>query len=283
MPEGLEAEIWRRAAEPLIGRTIVDGWADERVCPLGLIDEIVGARIVAVRRGGKIVLLDVSSTSDPDDARRTIGLHFAMTGRVVIDGASAIAQLEYASGRDDPAWDRLILHTSPAATSGSGTAADGATAGVDGGPAPALRLNDPRRLGHVSLDADLSHLGVDLFAITAPSLAAALAPRRAAVKVALLDQHVVAGFGNLLADEMLWWSAISPHRAANSLDGREASHLAATIRRRLPIMLRRGGSTSGTLSPQVRAECPPCPRDGGPLRRESIGQRTAVWCPLHQR
>ena len=55
------------------------------------------------------------------------------------------------------------------------------------------------------------------------------------------------------------------------------------IRRRLPVMLRRGGSHTGTLSPDVRAAGGPCPRDGTPLTRSVVGGRTTVWCPAHQR
>jgi formamidopyrimidine-DNA glycosylase len=84
------------------------------------------------------------------------------------------------------------------------------------------------------------------------------------------------------ADEVLWWAGIDPHRSADGLDDADVDRLAHAIRRRLPIMLRRGGSHRGTLSPAVRAECPPCDRDGCPLQRDTVGGRTAVWCPQHQ-
>ncbi|MGB0114407.1 MAG: DNA-formamidopyrimidine glycosylase family protein [Ilumatobacteraceae bacterium] len=264
MPEGLEAEIWRRACEPLVGRTIVDAVVDERVAPFGFADIVRGATISGVGRTGKVVLLDVEDV----DAER-IGLHFGMTGRLVVDGAAPIDRLTYASGRDDSAWDRVRLFTQ-------------ASPGTDS-RIPALRLNDPRRLGKVTLDPDLSTLGVDVFALRAPDLHRALRGRRTAVKSALLDQHVVAGLGNLLSDEVLWWSGISPLRRADSLDDQEIAGLASAIRRRLPIMLRRGGSTMGTLSPDVRSACPPCERDGVPLQRGSVGGRTTIWCPDHQR
>ena len=143
--------------------------------------------IAGVRRAGKIVLVD---TDGP-----TIGLHFGMTGRVVVDGAAPIARLQYASGRDDPQWDRLRVFT--------------------GGDVPAIRFNDPRRLGRLSLDPDVSALGVDFTSVTA----AATAPgtrraQTAAIKTVLLDQTVVAGLGNLCADEVLWWAGIDPRRPA---------------------------------------------------------------------
>ena len=254
MPEGLEAEIWRSAMEITVGRTIEHAWVDARVAAPGFVDAVVDATIAGVRRAGKIVLVD---TDGP-----TIGLHFGMTGRVVIDGVALIARLQYASGRDDPEWDRLRVFT--------------------GGDIPAIRFNDPRRLGRLSLDPDVSALGVDFMSVTAARLGRALAGRRPAIKTVLLDQTVVAGLGNLCADEVLWWAWIDPRRAAGSLDDADVDRLAYAIRRRLAIMLRRGGSHRGTLSPAVRAECPPCDRDGGPLRRDTIGGRTAVWCPMHQ-
>lgn len=259
MPEGLEAEIWRRACEPLVGRTIIDVVTDDRAVQEGFADAVVGATFAGSRRCGKVVLLD---TDGP-----TIGLHFGMTGRLVIDGGAPIDRLAYASARDDPAWDRLVLFATPGGRSSP----------------PAVRFNDPRRLGHVSLDPDLGRLGVDFAAVTPRRLETALAGRRGVLKSALLDQHVVSGLGNLCVDEVLWWAGLDPQRTVDSLTAPEVHRLASTIRRRLPVMLERGGSTSGVLSPAVRATCPPCERDGASLERRAVGGRTTVWCPQHQR
>ena len=267
MPEGLEAEIWRRACEPLVGRTVVDTIADERAVDDGVVAVMVGATFEGVRRRGKVVLLDTD--------RATFGLHFGMTGRLVVDGVAPIERLAYASNRDDPSWDRLVVFTR-----GSDRGTSRSTSDVSGA---ALRFNDPRRLGHVSLEPDLSRLGVDFTEVTPQRLARALATRRGVLKSVLLDQNVVAGLGNLCVDEVLWWASIDPRRTADSLSPVEVSRLASVIRRRLPVMLSRGGSTEGTLDPGVRASCPPCERDGTVLLRATIGGRTTIWCPLHQR
>jgi len=258
VPEGLEAEIWRRSIEVLVGRTVTDIWFDARVCDHG-IPALIGQTVEAVTRRGKVVQVVVGG--------ETLGLHFGMTGRVIVDGDAPIEALEYSSTRDRPEWDTLRLYAEPA---------------VGGAAIPALRVNDLRRLGRVSLDADPSALGVDIFDVSEQTLSAALVGRRAAIKSLLLDQSVIAGLGNLCADEVLWWAGIAPTRPVDGLRSSEVGELASVIRRRLPIMLRRGGSTTGVVNPDLRRTAGPCPRDGSALERSTVGGRTAVWCPDHQ-
>ena len=254
MPEGLEAEIWRQAASVLRGRTIQEVWFDGRVGPDELAVVLSGRRIDTVRRRGKVVLVD---TDGP-----TLGLHFGMTGRLVIDGRSPIERLEYASAADRAEWDRLRVFTG--------------AAGI------ALRLNDPRRLGRLSLDPDLDHLGPDAFTLTAEQLERACHRRSVPVKTLLLDQSAVAGLGNLCADEVLFWAGVDPRRRACDVSTSGCAAIAQACRNRLPVMLDAGGSTHGCLTPDVRVQLSPCPHDGGPLQRSAIGGRTTVWCQHHQ-
>ena len=103
MPEGLEAEIYRRAAARCVGRTIGHVTVDDRQRAADELRSLLpGSRVVGARRRGKLVLLDL-------DPELVLGLHFGMTGRLVVDGEAPIARLEYGSGRDDAAWDRLVL------------------------------------------------------------------------------------------------------------------------------------------------------------------------------
>jgi formamidopyrimidine-DNA glycosylase len=257
---------------------------DQRVADPGLVTELAGYVVTGVRRKGKVVLIDADAPAPapsggplggPLGGPRSIGLHFGMTGRVIVDGVAAIDRLEYSSGRDRREWDRLQMFTEYAPT--------GAISDV-----PAVRMNDPRRLGRISLDPDLDSLGTDIFKTTAATLALAFDGRTVAVKTALLNQQIVAGLGNLCADEVLWWASIAPRRTVDTLSEREVKALASAVRRRLPIMLRRGGSNMGVLTPELRAAAAACPRDacmsdGANLQRSAIGGRTAVWCPSHQR
>jgi formamidopyrimidine-DNA glycosylase len=259
VPEILEVESYRRAAEAVVGRRVAavdatDAWFLKRgLTPDHLVAALVGERVTAARRRGKLLLLD---TDGP-----VLGLRFGMTGRLVVDGVAPIDELLYSSRRDDPGWDRVAFCFEEGGT---------------------LRVNDPRRLGGVELDPDEDDLGVDALGITEGQLAAALAGSRAPLKARLLDQARVAGVGNLLADEALWRAGLDPARAAGSLDRAEVRRLHRALRRTLDVLGRRGGSHLGDLQ-DARAPGGRCPRDGTPLVRRTVGGRTTYSCPVHQR
>jgi formamidopyrimidine-DNA glycosylase len=259
MPEGLEAEIYRRSAERVVGRTIAAVEVDDhQAMAAELTRSLPGRTVTAARRRGKHVLLDLD---DREVAGGVVGLHFGMTGRLMVDGIAAIDELVYSSRRDDPAWNRLIV------TFNDGTA---------------IRVNDPRRWAVFTLDPDLGRIGPDFLELTVAVLAERFRGRRAAIKQVLLDQSVVAGFGNMCIDEVLWQAGVAPSASVARLGETQLDAVVQMSRVHLPAMLDRGGSHTGELDPDVRASCPPCPRDGAPLRRDTIGGRTTIWCPVHQ-
>lgn len=258
MPEGLEAEIYRRSAERCAGRTIAAVDVDDLQPAADALRAVLpGLTVIGTRRRGKLVVLDTNDVS--------LGLHFGMTGRLIVDEESAIDRLEYASGRDDPAWNRLVV-----------TFDDGS----------GMRINDPRRLARFELDPDLDRLGPDFLDTPAAGLTDRLidvcARRRAALKAVLLDQSVIAGYGNMCVDEILWQCGVAPIVVACELTADRLAAVTAAGEEHLPAMLARGGSHTGTINPDVRAAVPPCPRDGAPMRRDQVGGRTTVWCPTHQ-
>ena len=254
MPELVEVEIYRRLAERVVGRKVVavvadDAWFLKRGAEPSV---LVGERIEAARRIGKLLLLD---TTGP-----TLGLRFGMTGRLVVDGSAGLDDLEYSSNRDEPAWDRFAL-----AFAGGGT----------------LAVRDPRRLGGVEVDPDESLLGVDAPAVTPRQLEATLRGSAAPVKARLMDQSRIAGLGNLLTDEILWRAGIDPARPAGSLDPQQVRRLHRHLRGTLADLLDRGGSHTGRLQP-ARQRGGTCPKDGTPLLRRTVGGRTTYSCPRHQ-
>ncbi|MFV0308655.1 MAG: Fpg/Nei family DNA glycosylase [Desertimonas sp.] len=254
MPEILEVEITRAGIVTAIGRTIerVER-TDLLVVGDGVDAAASGASIEGVGRVGKQLVL----RTDHGD----IGVHLGMTGRLLLGDEDPVGRLAYGSRGEHPVWDRWVVR-------------------LDDGRR--LRLHDPRRLGRVVLDPPLDRFGPDALSLTARGLAGALGGRSAPVKAVLLDQQRIAGLGNLLVDEVLWRSGIDPRRPARSLSASEVSALQRTIRRRLPVMMRRGGSHTGTLSPEFRAVGGACPRCATPMQRATVGGRTTWWCPAHQ-
>ena len=217
-----------------------------------LAEALEGQTVVAVRRTGKLLMMDIGDA--------VLGLRFGMTGRLVVDDHAVIEKLEYSSDREVPEWRRFGLEFS------------------DGGT---LAIIDPRRLGGVELDPDETRLGPDAFALTFEQLAAALEGSRAPLKARLLDQQRVAGLGNLLVDEILWRMGLDPAREARSLGRSDLEQLAAGIRSTVAELTERGGSHTGDLH-LARVRGGLCPRDGEPLERRTIGGRTTYSCPRHQ-
>ena len=225
-------------------------------------DALVGNRLAAARRRGKLLILDIEGgDDDPGATATTLGLRFGMTGRLVVDGVAAIDRLEYGSDRRDPAWDRFGLDF------------------ADGGE---LRMPDPRRLGGVELDPDEARLGPDALTIGQADLRAVLDHSAAPLKARLMDQARLAGLGNLLTDEILWRASLAPDRPAGGLSSAEVRRLHRHLRDTLSELTDRGGSYTGDLQDQ-RGPGGRCPRDGHELARRTIGGRTTWFCPSHQR
>jgi formamidopyrimidine-DNA glycosylase len=270
MPELLEVEQYRAVAEQAVGRSITGVHAPDAWYLKGGLDAptlaavAVGSRVLAARRRGKLLLLDLgrrgSRASRSTAIDITLGLRFGMTGRLLLDGSAPIERLEYGSTRDHAGWDRVVL-----SLSGGGD----------------LRIRDPRRLGGVELEPDEEALGPDAATVTQGQLRHALASQ-APLKARLMDQRCLAGMGNLLTDECLWRAGFDPARRASSLDRVEIRRLHHHLRRTLTLLGARGGSHLGDLQAS-RHRGGVCPRDGAPLQRRSIGGRTTYSCPVHQR
>ena len=126
-------------------------------------------------------------------------------------------------------------------------------------------------------------------------LAARLAVRRAPVKAVLLDQRVVAGLGNIYADEALWRARINPLRPAESLDRDEVRRLHRAIRVALRAGIERQGSTltdyrtpegtRGAMQEEFRVygrDGLPCPRCGTTIAKTRVVGRGTWYCPRCQ-
>jgi formamidopyrimidine-DNA glycosylase len=259
MPELPEVEMARRLAESVAGCVVTrvrvpDPYLLKRgLSARGLARALTGRTVTGARRRGKLLLVD---TDGP-----VLGLHFGMSGRLLVDGRASVEALLHTSNREVTRWDRLVLHLS-------------------GGRE--LRLRDPRRLGAVLIDPPEHLLGPDALTVGEAELAAALRGSDAPLKARLMDQSRLAGVGNLIADEVLWRAGLDPARPAGSLGGAELRRLHRHLRATVADLLARGGSHTGDLM-AARRPGGRCPRDGAPLQRRTIGGRTTWSCPAHQR
>jgi formamidopyrimidine-DNA glycosylase len=148
----------------------------------------------------------------------------------------------------------------------------------DGGT---LRLFDKRRLGRVRLDPDLTVLGPDAERITPAVFRQRVGRGTAPVKARLLDQCVLAGVGNLLADEVLWQARVDPRRRVDTLGVEELTALHRSLRTVIRNAIHKGGVHTGTIVAHRRTDGH-CPRCGAALQHATVGGRTTWFCPREQ-
>ena len=155
-----------------------------------------------------------------------------------------------------------------------------------------IRFRNMRKLGGLWLAHDdaelgqvLSAVGPDALALSRGDLAARLRGRRGQAKAALMDQRMISGVGNLLADEILWQARLHPKAALGSLSDQAILGLADTVRSVLGEAVKRydylSRKRSWLNSVRGRPEAA-CPRCGTPLERTAAAGRTTWFCPRCQ-
>ena len=122
--------------------------------------------------------------------------------------------------------------------------------------------------------------------VTVETFGAALAKRRVPIKLALLDQRVLAGVGNIYAAEALWLAKIAPTAVASSLTRARQSALLHAVRAVLDKAQRLAGryrdDGEGRFEVYDR-EGEPCSRCGTKIKRITQGQRSTYYCPRCQK
>jgi formamidopyrimidine-DNA glycosylase len=290
MPELPEVEVTRRRIAPLlVGRRIAKVQTTRPsyfflTPPRRLARELPGARVAALDRLGKYLLAGL------DDGRRLL-LHLGMTGQLFAEHASSVRLLSAAT-RAALAPEAQLVFTPDAHT-------HLALEFDDGGPRVFFR--DVRKFGKIRLlapgqsDARLEKLGPDALAADGRALFAGMRGRKVAVKSVLLGQEVVAGIGNIYADEALFLAKIRPKRAAGRVSLSECEALAAATRQVLLRSIETGGSSiSDYVAPdgsdgayqderRVYARAgEPCLECGTAIRRMVIAARSTHFCPRCQ-
>src|SRR6185503_14704773 len=218
MPELPEVETTRRGLEPvMVGQSIRAAVVRDRrlrlPVPRRLPRLVAGATVRSLSRRGKYLLIDCGAGS--------LIVHLGMSGRLwVVDGATAPGAHDH--------FD-LVLE-------------NGAV----------VRLRDPRRFGLVLWQAGdplshalLANIGPEPLspAFDGAALHRATRSREAAIKLVLMDSHVVAGVGNIYANEALHRAAIHPRTPARRLTRERCATLVEKIRETLELAIAAGGSS----------------------------------------
>jgi len=289
VPELPEVEVTRRRIAPLLcGREIAAVAATPAsgfflTPPATLRRRLIGRRVLALARHGKHLVAEL------DDGSRLL-LHLGMTGQLLATSAES-PRLHRVGDRHAPAAAVTVADDEPHVHL--------RLRFRDGGEE--VRFRDPRRFGRIqwlpagATSPRLARLGVDALDATPERLRVALARRRAPIKALLLDQSLLAGVGNIYADEALFAAGLRPLRPGASLSRRAIDTLLERLQRILRASIARGGtSISDFVAPDGREGAfvgelrvygragLPCFACGAAIRRLVIAGRSSHFCPRCQ-
>ena len=280
MPELPEVEtVCRGLAKALSGariEAVTLHRKDLRIPFPARLPDVAGARVEGVSRRAKYILLKL-------DNAETMVVHLGMSGRMVISGA--------AEGYSREKHDHMLLHMQ-----------DGTR----------VVFNDARRFGLVDLVVTdcleehklFRHLGPEPLerGFDADYLAARLKDKKVAIKLAIMDQTIVVGVGNIYASEALFRAGIDPKRKARAIKKTEIAKLVVAIKAVLRDAIKAGGSslrdyvqTDGELGyfqhswavyDKRGQKCKGCScslKKTGGIKKITQGARSTFYCPQKQK
>ncbi len=275
MPELPEVEsIVRRLSKTLKGKVIQSAtvqWPKtiHTSSPTLFTKNIEGCAIIKISRRGKFIVIELSKNSNrrvSSTQHLYLLTHLRMSGRLYACKTSAPVS----------SHERVTLHL------------DG---GID------LRFNDIRKFGRMWLvnntNKVLASIGQEPLDVNFNStrLSELVLKRNKCIKALLLDQSVIAGIGNIYADESLWLSRIHPLTKSSKLKPAQIE----SLRNAIQCVLKKAISDNGTdfgdgvikegkHSPKVYGrEGLECLRCGSTIRKTRVGQRGTHFCPRCQK
>jgi len=283
MPELPEVETVRTGLERLIvGRSIVAETHDtEKSFPNSSADAsqfLIGTTVIAVRRRAKVLMIDLSG-------EYTLVIHLKMTGQLVYVGDTRF-------GAGHPS-DSLIGRLPDKSTRVTITFDDDTH----------LYFNDQRKFGWMRLMPTIAVPEIDFMKKVGPEpledeftgdvLYARLQRRKnTTIKAAILDQTVLAGVGNIYADESLWGAKIHPATLVKNVSKAKIMLLTAEIKYVMNLSIEKGGSTDRNyvnaegkrgsyidFARVFRREGEPCPRCGTTIVKTRVAARGTHLCP----
>jgi len=232
--------------------------------PERFVAELEGRSIASVRRKGKALALELEAGDAPP---RYLLVRLGMTGQFTV------------SGRTTP----LAPHTHVLLVLGEHDE---------------LRFRDVRRFGRLractreELESVLGRLGPDAQEVTEEQFLGAMRGRQGAIKSWLMNQQLLAGLGNIYADESLFVAGIHPLAQPGRVSAVKARRLFKAVRKVLEHAVKLQGTSfrdyvdiegrPGNYEPRLRVyqrTGEPCRRCGRPIRRLVIGGRSSHFCP----
>lgn len=244
---------------------------------------LIGAKVINVRRRAKILMIDLSTNY-------SLVIHLKMTGQLVyVDKTSRF-------GAGHPS-DSLINSLPDKSTRVTFTFSDNSN----------LYFNDQRKFGWVKLIPTLEIPNIDFMKRVGPEplednfTAQEFAERfkrrsKTGIKAALLDQSVIAGVGNIYADESLWGAKIHPSTTVGLLSQNDFSRLYKEVRAVMNLSIEKGGSTNRNyvnaegkkgsymdFARVFRREGLSCPRCGAEIIKIRVAGRGTHICPHCQK
>lgn len=242
---------------------------------------LVGAKIVQVRRRAKVLIIDL-------DTDYSLIIHLKMTGQLVFRSAAAVF------GAGHPT-DSLI-----------GELPDKSTRVIFTFENATLFFNDQRKFGWVKLVPTIEIENIDFFKKVGPEPLSDDFPdkqfierikrrKNTSIKAALLDQTVIAGVGNIYADESLWGARIHPASRVVDISDTKLKLLFKELQYVLRLSIEKGGSTDKNyvnaegkkgsyidFARVFRRENYPCPRCGSTIIKTRVAGRGTHTCPVCQ-
>jgi formamidopyrimidine-DNA glycosylase len=286
MPELPEVETVRRGLSKLIiGKTILSEVHDTDKgfpnAPNDVKSFMIDAKVTDVRRRAKVLMIDLSTDY-------TLLIHLKMTGQLVYVGDT-----RFGAGHPNDSLVNALPDKSTRVT-------------VQFDDLSTLFFNDQRKFGWMRLLPTVEIPNISFMQkvgpeplsteFTAHDFIQRLARRpKTNIKAAILDQSVVAGIGNIYADESLWGAKINPTRLVSSLTEAEMTLLYTEVRAVMNLSIDKGGSSNSTyvnaegkrgsymdFARVFRREGLACPRCGTIIEKLRVAGRGTHICPVCQ-
>lgn len=287
MPELPEVETVRIGLKKLIiGKKIQDVQHDWPKSfpnsPNDVASFLIGATIIEIRRRAKVLIIDL-------DTKHSLVIHLKMTGQLVFRGEQV-----FGAGHPNESLIGELPDKSTRVT-------------IDFTDGSKLFFNDQRKFGWVRLLPTIEVPEIDFFKTVGPEpldhdftpkqfIERLLRRKNSAIKAVLLDQTVIAGVGNIYADESLFAAKIHPDTKVSDVSKAKLTTLHHELRAVLQLSIEKGGSTDRNyvnaegkrgsyidFSQVFRREKLPCPRCGTVIiKMRSAGRGTHI-CPTCQK